>query len=410
MPLVRYKLLTPTGELESHHVLLPFDDVSAAIRYLEKQGGVVVGIRFYPSFITRLYILFSHFFSSITRQELAEFFNNLSMMQGAGVPVLTALREIGEDVKNSALKNIIKFIGTDIEMGQTFSQAIARHPRVFSKLILNMMEVGEETGRLDEMEKKASEYLLNIDKIIRDTKRALKYPAFLTLVVAGAVTFWFAFVVPQIVSLFYDMNVALPLPTRILITISHLFKEWGAIFLGAIIIMILLFYGLRRAFVQVKYVTDLVLLYIPIVKEIISTSYVARISENLGILVGSGISILRTFDIIISSLANEVYRRKLTQVKELIQMGNTVASSLRTARALHPFAIRMIAVGEETGRLDEQTRYVAKVYRERLETLVETLSKTLEPLLLMFLGGMFALILAGLLLPIYNLVSKMGAM
>ncbi len=410
MPLVKYKLLAPSGEIESHHVLLPFDDVSAAIRYLEKQGGVVVGIRIYPPFITRLYVLYSQFFSSITRQELAEFFNNLSMMQGAGVPILTALKEIGTDVRNSALKNIIKLLGTDIEMGQTFSEALSRHPRIFSKLILNMMKVGEETGRLDEMEKKASQYLLNIDKIIKDTKRALRYPAFLMLVVTGAVTFWFAFVVPQIVGLFYEMKVSLPLPTRILIATSGLFKRWGMLVFISIITFVIFVLLLRRVSRRVKYVTDLFLLHVPILKGIITTSYVARISENLGILVSSGISILRTFDIIIDSVANEVYKRKLQQAKELIQMGNTVAASLRTTQALHPFAVRMIAVGEDTGKLDEQSQYIANVYRERLENLVETLSKTLEPLLLMFLGAIFALILAGLLLPIYDLVSKMGAM
>ncbi len=410
MPLVSYKLLTPAGEIESHRIVLPFDDISAAIRYLEKQGGTVVDIKLHSPLITRIYLLLSEFFSSISRQELAEFFNNLSMMQSAGVPILSALKEIGEDIKNPRLKNIIKLLCTDIEMGQTFSEALARHQKVFSNLILNMMKVGEETGRLDDMEKKASEYLLNIDKIIRDTKRALKYPAFLMVVVSGAVTFWFAFVVPQIVGLFYEMKVALPLPTRIVIGISNFFKHWASMAAGGVVLMVILVVMARRFSNRVKFFTDMAMLHVPILKDIINTSYIARITENLGILVSSGISILRTFEIIIDSLENEVYKRRLSQVKDFIQMGNTVAASMRQAKALHPFAIRMIAVGEDTGRLDEQTRYVATVYRERLENLVDTLSKTLEPLLLMLLGGIFALIMAGLLLPIYSLVSKMGSM
>lgn len=408
MAVFRYKILTTAGKVEEDMVELPFDNTAAAIRYLERQGGTVIRIRQLQEYLGKIYLAIRKFSSGVKRQDLAAFFQNLSMMQSAGVPVLSALKEIREDLKNKNMQGLINFVCTDIEMGQTFSNALQKHPNVFSNLILHMLRVGEETGHLDRMQQRASEHIQHVDNIINNTKRALRYPAFLLVVVLGAVIFWFWYVVPKIVALFQDMDLTLPLITRILIHISDFLQAYlHWMFLGlAILIISILF--MRKLFYKVRYAIDYLLLRAPIISGILHTSYIARISENLGVLVEAGITVLRSLDIIIDSLNNTVYKERMQKVREFVQTGNSISWSMRQAEAMHPFAIRMISVGEETGRLNEQSEYIASIYRERLDNMVETLSKTLEPVLLMTLGIFFAVIIAGVLLPVYNLVSQLG--
>ncbi len=403
-----YKRLTAQGALEKKTAALPFDEPEAAHRYLERHGATVLTIRQFPRWVGPLALLSEYGFSQIRRPELAEMFNNLAMMLGSGITVLAALQEVREDMKNRRLLGVVNFMISDISTGQTFSEAARRHPKVFSNIILSMIQIGEETGRLDQMLKNISDHLNHVEQIISDTKRALIYPGFLFFVVTGAVVFWFWYVVPQIVGLFQDIGVQLPLITKVLIFISDIVQNYFLWALGGGILIGFLLVLARRTIYKVRYGTDWSLLHLPILAKILHTSTIARVSENLGILIGAGVTVLRTLEIITESLQNVVYKERMQRVQDEIKLGNTLATSMRRARALHPFAIRMIGVGEETGRLEEQTAYVATQYRERLSNLVQTLSKSLEPALLVIMGLFFALIVAGLLLPIYDLINRIG--
>ena len=408
MAVFSYKRLDAQGRLEKKIEGLPFEDIDAAHRYLERHRATVLALRRLPKLLAPLGLLVQYGFTKITRPEMAELFNNLSMMIGAGVTVLNALQEVQEDMKNKRLLGITNFMISDISIGQTFSEAIARHPNAFSPIILHMARIGEETGRLDKMLKSVADHLLHIEHIVSNTKRALIYPAFLMCVVTGAVVFWFWYVVPQIVTLFEDIGVELPGITKLLIFISEAVQTF---FIPGVVLAVALALGLylaRRYVYKVRYASDWLLLRTPVISNIVHTSTVARVSENLGILIGAGVTVLRTLEIITDSMQNVVYKERMLMVQEEIKLGNTLSTSMRRASALHPFAIRMIGVGEETARLEEQTAYVAAQYRERLDNLVQALSKSLEPALLVFMGGLFALIVAGLLLPIYDLVTTMG--
>lgn len=405
MSFYRFELLNKDGKTEKGVVELPFTDVSPAIRYLERQGGIILEITQLAPLAEAYVKVISKRFQRVGRIELAEFFNNLSMLLSAGVPVLTALKDIQEDVKNPVLSMTIKMMSTDISSGQTFSEAASRHDRVFTPVLLQMIVIGEETGRLDKMLLKGAEHLNHIQEIISATKRALIYPAFLVVLVTGATVFWFAYVVPKIVGLFKEMNVTLPTITKVLIAVSEFFQNYLGLMALTLFVVTVGTIILRKKNLAFRYTTDLVLLKTPILSNILETSLVARITEYLGILIGAGIGVLRTLEMLTETMTNTVYQRRLLLVQENLKGGNTLSQSLRSAGAMHPFAIRMIAVGEQSGKIEEQTEYVARVYRNRLSALVEVLGKTLEPALIVFLGLMFALIIAGLLLPIYDLVG-----
>ncbi len=406
MAMFQYKMLDGSGEVRKGTAALPFDDMVMAMRYLERQGGTVLAIDPLGPGRRLVYGLLVPP-GRVRRKELAEMLNNLGIMLRAGVPILSALQEIEEDGDNQAVGKVVRFIRTDIEGGQTLSEAMARQPRLFSPLVLNMCRIGEETGLLDAMLKKSSEHLLHIEQICSTTRRGLLYPCFLALVVAGASAFWFLYVVPRLVRLFQDMDLQLPLMTRLVIRLSELFQGYFLQIMVLVLLAVLLLWQGRKRFSGLRLGLDALLLRIPLVKDVIQTAAVARISENLGILIGAGIGILRTLEIVAESVGNEVYRLRLLRVGDAIRSGSTLADGLRQARAVHPFAIRMISVGEQSGRIEEQTRYVADVYRERLAGLVEVLSKSLEPLMLVLLGAVFAMLIGGLLLPVYDLLGNL---
>lgn len=408
MAFFRFKLLTATGRIDRGVVELPFTDNPPAIRYLERQGGVVIDIHKLGALMSWLTRFVTQGFTRVKRPDLAEFFNNMAMLLGAGVPVLSAMEEIMQEIKNPMLLMTLKFMRTDIESGQTFGEALSRHPKVFNPLVQYMCRIGEETGMLDKMCAKSAKHLEHIEQIVSGTKRALVYPAFILTVVVAACAFWFYVVVPKILALFVDMKVAIPWPTQLLMNISNWFQAYFGWSILGFVAAIFLVTTLRRKNTWFHYQTDWVMLHIPVLNNIIHLSTNARISEYLGILVGAGVGVVRTLEIITDSIENLVYKGRLILVQDSVKNGNPLSDSMRQAEALHPFAVRMVSVGEQTGRIEEQTGYVAEIYRQKLDGMVEVLGKTLEPLMLVIMGVMFGAIFAGLMLPIYDMMGKLG--
>lgn len=408
MALFRYKVLDAQGMVDTEVADLPFEDVSPAIRYLERQGGVVLTIQRLGALSSQLTRLATYGVTGVSRMDLAEFLNNMAILVRSGVSVLQALDEIIEDTGNKMLKMTLKFIRSDIQSGQTLASALDRHPKVFPPLVRNLARIGEETGNLDDMLEKGSRHLRNIAEILRATKSALIYPAFLLVFISGAVIVWFYFVIPKLLEFFQQMEVDMPPISHALLAIGNWMQHYLGITLIGLILATVLIIFLRKTVFSVRYYTDLIALKIPILKRILITSNQARICEYLGILLSAGVGVIPTFVLIRDSIGNTVYKRKLAIAEEGVRGGNFISDSLRQAQALHPFAIRMISVGETTGRLDDQTEYVAGVYRAQLNDLVQNLNKVLEPLLIGIAGVIFGIIIVGLFLPIYDIIGKLG--
>jgi type II secretory pathway component PulF len=409
MPLFRFKILTSAGSIESGVLDLPVTDPEAAVRYVETTGGIALEIQPLPRAVDAFIRRTGLGIGKISRLELSEFYNNLGMLVGAGVTVMEALEELSIDTKNPRLKNAITCIRADIQSGQTVSESLARQAQIAPFVVRHMVQIGEETGQLDAMLHKSGAHLRHIHDIVSGTKRALTYPAFLLVVVTLAVVFWFWYVVPQLVMLFQDMGVELPAPTRLLMAMADWFQNWFLTSLGVLAVLGGVLAWARKRFLAVRYALSMLALRVPVLSLILHTSLTARATEYLGITIGAGIGVLRSLSLVIESTGNEVYKARLQGTRKSIMAGLILSDALRQNQALDPFAVRMLAVGEMTGKLDEQAQYVAELYRQKLAGLVEVLSKTLEPMIMIFLGGMFALIMVGLLMPVYELVTKLGA-
>ena len=411
MTYFRYKMLNASGKVVSGIVDLSFDDLLSAVSYLEGNENTTISVKkmgFVSSFVFKL--LKGGLRRKIQRTLLAEWFNNLSMMIKAGMPLSTALEESAESIDHPDFENHIRDMILSIKRGSSFSSAVERHGHVIPKTAGHLVRIGEESGTLDDRLKDAADHLTRIQAIISETKQALMYPSFVFLTMGGGMIFWFYFVVPKIVTLFDDMDVRLPPLTLFLIGISDFVQAYffQLVAAGAVSILTLTYFYKNLALVKKK--LDRVFLKLPIIGTLIQASNLAFITEYSSLPLNAGIDILKAIKILEESIGNEVFREKLEDIRNSLVSGINISESFTRAKVFPKFICRMITIGELSGSLPDQLSYIARDYKQKLTHLVTSLGKIIEPVVLVVAGAMFAVIMAGLFLPIYDLVTSLGTM
>jgi len=407
----KYKMMKASGQVVSGIINLPYTDVMSVIAYLEDSGNITI-------FVKKMGVFSSFFFKilkrgvrkKIQRKFLAEWLNSLAMMIKAGLPLATALEESAVSSGRPDFESDVSDVILSIQRGSSFSDALERQSHLFPKTALHLIRIGEESGTLDNRLKDASDHLIRIQSIIDDTRQALLYPFFVLFTMGCATIFWFYYVVPKIVVLFNDMDVTLPPLTVFIINISELIQTYFFLiatttFLSVVIVILL--YKKNKLF---KKAVDHILLKIPIVSTLINASNLAFISEYFSLLMNAGIDILQSVKILEESVGNEVYRSKLFEIRENLAAGTAISDSFTKAKIFPQFICRMINIGERSGTLPDQLDYIAMDYKQKLSSFVATLGKTLEPVVLVGAGILFAIIMAGLFLPIYDLIGNISAL
>ncbi|MCP4746467.1 MAG: type II secretion system F family protein [Desulfobacteraceae bacterium] len=406
----RYKLITASGEVSSGVVKLPYQETMSAINHLERDGSMTLYVAKLGNFAKWLIKIFElRPKQRLPRIVLAEILNNLALMLRAGMPLIAAMEEIVETADYPSIKKDFAEIVKRIQDGSGFTEAAELYPHIFPKNILFLARMGEETGKLDEMLKDASEHLRRIHKIISDTKQALLYPGFVITAISGGMLFWFAFVVPKIVSLFKEMDVTLPAITLYLIAVSEFAQKYYLCVIVGIFCLVAATLVLRKKNRSFRKAMDNVMLHLPVLKSIINASSLAYISEYFSMLINAGIDIMQSVKILNESVGNEVYKDKLKQVRGCLENGEGISDSFKSVSIFPGFVVRMMSVGENSGTLPEQLNYISEQYREKLSVIVSTIGKAIEPLVLIVAGAIFAIIVIGLFLPIYDLISGVSA-
>ncbi len=406
----RYKLITPNGDVDSGIARLPYKETLSAVNYLERDGNITLYVKKLSGLAKlafRIVDLRPH--RKLPRAVAAELMNNLALMLRAGMPMIAALEEMTQTEEFPTVSKDFQSIIERIKTGASFSEAAQAFPHIFPESVIFLIRMGEDTGRLEETLKDAAEHLLNMQKIVSDTKQALLYPCFVLVAIGGGMLFWFAYVVPKILGLFKELDVALPPITQMLIKMSEFFQAYYLHMMAASVVVLLLLGILRKKNLKCRKAMDTVLLHTPIVKNIIAASNLAYISEYFAMLINAGIDILQSVGILNNSVGNVVYRDKLAEVKGYLEHGEGISDSFRQALVFPNFVVRMISVGENSGTLPDQLNYIAEQYRNKLSIMVSTIGKTIEPLILMVAGTIFAIIIVGLFLPIYDLVSQVSS-
>jgi len=343
----------------------------------------------------------------VSRAEIIDLANNLSVMVGAGLPLLTTLGDIGAAVTNPHLQAVIAEIKQSVEQGTSFSDALEPHARLFPDVFRRLVRVGEETGSFERSLKDVAEHLQRMEDLSGSIKRALIYPAFAIVTTLGALAFWMIYVLPKIIVTLKGLGVKLPLLTRILIVASNLSQRFwyvGIILPIILFVLIKLFKQTERG----RYLVDLAKLKLPIYKLIEYNRLLALFAEQMRILIVAGLTVDRTLNIVSDIMGNVIFQRAITTIRDEITYGSTIAEALKRQKVFPSLLVRLVSVGESSGTLDEQFSFLARHYRKTMDDVSDKLGKIIEPLVITVVGVLFAVIISGLLLPIYDLVSKVG--
>ncbi|RLB24690.1 MAG: type II secretion system F family protein [Deltaproteobacteria bacterium] len=405
----RYKLIEPSGAVSSGIIKLPYKEVTSVMAHLERDGSTAIYVKKLGPIGNALVQLGTfRLRKKLPRSFQAEFLGNLSFMLSSGMTLTTALEEAATSSDRPDFENDIKEIVFRIQGGSTFSEAASSYPHIFPQTVIHLIRIGEETGKLDRTLLDASEHLKRVDQIISDTKQALTYPSFVFVAMGAGMLFWFYYVVPKIVTLFQEMDVTLPTLTQWLLAISDFVRSNILTILAILALVVIFLYSSYKRSQKVRKAVDRLILRLPLSSSIANASSLAFVTEYFSLLLNVGIDLMQSMNILRESIRNEVYREKVEAVRSSISRGETIAGSFRKAEIFPSFVVRMIHVGEQSGTLPDQLERIAENYRNKLSVLVATIGKLIEPIVLVVAGGIFAIIVGGLFLPIYDLISKIS--
>lgn len=337
-------------------------------------------------------------------KDVAVFSRQFATMIGAGLSLLRSLSVLADQNDNKTLARVIAEVKGDVERGASFSAALEKHPKVFSKLYVSMVKAGELGGVLDETLNRLAETLEAQVALRSKVKSAMTYPAVVFSLVVLIAIGMLIFVVPIFDRLYADLGGTLPAPTRLLLAVSGML---GRFFYLVPLVVIGVLVGLRRvvATERGRAAFDSVKLKLPIFGGLVQKSAVSRFSRTLGVLVRTGVPILQAMDIVAETSGNAVVARGVREVQASVKEGESLAEPLKNHPVFPPMVVQMMAVGEETGALDAMLGKVSDFYDREVESTVDALTSLIEPLLIVTMGVFVGGMLVALYLPLFNVIN-----
>jgi len=344
----------------------------------------------------------------ITTRELVIFTRQFATMIDAGLPLVQCLEILGDQQPNKTFKAVTREIKADVEQGSTFADALAKHPKPFDSLYVNLVQAGEVGGILDTILNRLAVYLEKADALARKVKGAMVYPSTVMVVAIGVVILMLVKVIPTFEKMFQDFGGELPGPTQMVVNLSHFMQEWVGLFLGAVALTGFAFFQARRKSPRFRRATDALALKLPVFGPLLQKVAVARFTRTLGTMIASGVPILDGLDIVAKTAGNMVIEDALMDVRAAISEGKTIAEPLQEAEVFPGMVTQMIAVGEETGAMETMLSKIADFYDDEVDAAVDALTSLLEPVMMVFLGGAVGGLLIAMYLPIFKIAETIG--
>jgi type IV pilus assembly protein PilC len=342
---------------------------------------------------------------SVKPRDLSVFTRQFATMIDAGLPIVQCLSILGEQVENKALCVALRSIKRDVEGGATLAESLKKHPKIFDDLYVNMVDAGEVGGVLNTILNRVAMFIEKASKLKKKVKGAMIYPTTIVAVAVIVVTILLIFVIPVFADLYKSMGKALPAPTQITINISNWFvATWYYLIfaLVATVVSISCYYKTEPGKLNI----DRLLLRFPVIGDLLRKVAVARFSQNMAILLSSGVPILDGLAITARTAGNKVVEKAIMQSRVSISQGKTIAEPLKESRIFPPMVCQMVSVGENTGGLDGMLTKVAELYEEEVDDAVANLTALMEPLIMIVLG----VILGGLVISMYLPIFQLGSL
>ena len=341
---------------------------------------------------------------AIKMRDIVIFTRQFSTMINAGLPLVQALDILAKQTENKVLADVTRAVVFDVESGHTVADALAKHPKAFSDLYVNMVAAGEAGGILDTILMRLATFMEKNDALVRKVKGAMIYPGVIMSVAAIAICVLLVFVIPVFESMFASVGLELPGPTKVVIMASKILTGYWWAIGGGITALV---FALRNYYKTSggKLVIDRALLRFPVLGDVLRKSAVSRFTRTLGTLLSSGVSILDGLEITAKTAGNRVIQDAIMASRASIAGGDTIASPLQKSAVFPPMVISMIAVGEQTGGLDEMLSKIADFYDEEVDAAVSGLLSLLEPVMIVFLGVVVGGMVVAMYLPIFDMIN-----
>ena len=343
----------------------------------------------------------------VSGQDLVVFTRQLSVMLAAGLPIMRCLKILAEQTSNSGLKNAALRIQEDIETGLPLWEACGRHSKIFSRVYISMLKAGETGGVLEIVLDKLSYHLEKEQEFHSKLKSASIYPLFLSILAVLVLVLIITLIIPRFVSIFQSSGVQLPLPTRLLIGVSTFLKT-GGLFIVIGMLGLLYLIKMIKGTVRGRFIYDSILLHLPLLGRSISQIAVARFARTVGILIKSGINVLQALEVVEDTVGNAVIGRAISGACSSIKEGESITSPLRRTGVFEPMVTQMIAVGEETGRLDEMLIHLSDYYEGEIIHTLDTLITIIEPLLIFLVALVVGAVVIAVLYPMFDMINLVG--
>jgi len=388
-----YKAKTKDGEIQNG--VVEAENESAAAKVLMSKD-------LFPMLVTTKQTSAFAFTKHVPVKQKVVFVRQLATTITAGLPIAQAIATIKNQVSNANLKNILDQVSRDIQGGSALSASLSRFPDTFSTVDITLIAAGETSGTLDKVLMRLADTTESDYRITRQMKSAFIYPAFVLAVVIGVVVLMSVFVMPQMQSLFDSFGAQLPLITRIVIAISNAVNHQGLIML----LVILAITGGIVWYIRTpngSYMRDKLIVKVPLIGPLMVKVYTARLTRTLSGLVGSGVSLVEALAISSKAMGNKVYENSVKEASNKVKSGIALSAYLNHDNLFDGMVTQMIKVGEETGELDKMLSNLADYFDEEVDNFVKSLSSIIEPVLIVVMGVLVALILVAIMLPIYSI-------
>ncbi len=406
MPVFHYKARDKfgalfTGEIDTMSkdaVAAQLDNLGYFPVLIEEKKSNLFSSAFLENLLARL--------QPITLEDLIVFTRQLTTLVAAGLPFITSFDALIQQTENKRFKKIITQIRNDVEGGKAFSDALAKHPAVFNELYVNMVKAGEVGGVLDQMLERLASLAEHESEIRARIKAATRYPKIVILALGVAIVILVSFVIPRFAGMYANFKAQLPLPTRILMATSYIGQHYWYWVVGFVILTV---WGFK------KYVNtptgrlqwDGFKLKVPVFGEIFLKAALSRFTRVFATLNRSGLPILQTLDIVGKTVNNVVISRAIDNIRDSARQGKGLVQPMRISGIFPPVVIQMMAIGEETGKMEEMLMKVSQYYDRDVDYSIRNLSTSLEPLLLTVIGGVILFLALAIFMPWWNLINVM---
>jgi len=341
-------------------------------------------------------------------QDLVVFTRQFTTMVSAGIPILECLEILTEQATDPGFKMAMDTIVDDVRAGSDLSEAMAKHPSVFENIYVNMIKAGEASGQLEEILQRLSEFLENSVKLMRQIKSAMTYPLVSLGMIFGITIFLMVFIIPKFQTIFKQMGMEddLPIPTKVVLGVSHVMRNYAFQSILIFILVVFLFRWWKKTD-SGNYIWDKVKLKLPVFGDLAQKVALSRFSRTFSTMIAAGVPILGALEIVGATSGNKVVEQAVEEARESIRAGNPLADPLGKSPVFPPMVVRMIKIGEKSGALEDLLSKIAEFYDDQVSATVESLTSLIEPLMIGLMGLMVGGIVLSVFLPIFKIQDKL---